>query len=175
MFLPMTACATATKASQDTFFLYLFVCSRSRSLDQRPETWCRAKLRGWEFTGLTGAFLFLEKMSELLQNFREYACTVMICHATTRALSNAPPHFSKDGFPHDSPHRQKEKEKEGAREREREHSQQLQCPIIAIYSCRSSMIVSFSDPYICLNLIPTLHMTIRLSQFCRSAAAAAGP
>ena len=62
-----------------------------------------------------------------------------------------------------------------AREREREHSQQLQCPIIAIYSCRSSMIVSFSDPYICLNLIPTLHMTIRLSQFCRSAAAAAGP
>jgi hypothetical protein len=27
MLLPMMACATATKASQDTFFLYLFVCT----------------------------------------------------------------------------------------------------------------------------------------------------
>ena len=134
MLLPMMACATATKASQDTFFLYLFVCRRSRSLDQRPETWCRAKLRGWEFTGLTGAFLFLEKMSELLQKFREYTCTVMICHATARVLSNAPPHFSKDGFPHDSPHRQKEKEKGGARERERERERAFPTITVPNYS-----------------------------------------
>ena len=48
--------------------------------------------------------------------------TIMICHATIRVLGDEPPHFSKDGVPHDSPYQHRKKKKKGARERERERA-----------------------------------------------------